>query len=449
MTSIAEGWAGGTVELAAARVSLRAVPTKGSYGGGAIESINDHGSMSAASSPPADPNRFQFWVDIGSVPYTIKFWDGSAWVTTGSVDPGTHLYTIRSSGAAQVGLSSTNSFWANRGGIVNRLKDRLFVGGNTNINDGNEDANNITKDWLEQIVRYSTSNAQIAALSQIGSIGLLGATRMSDAPASSFGLGVAGFCINDQTIAPSSSITTCAAGYFEARRSAGAFSSNIISGVEIDAVELNNMRVPVRPYDGGGLPGMSNALWLASGGSVNGAHPASLALGIIPNTQPFISGIMFHKSALFGDDGVTGTAEAIAFAKGHQLDWYEPGGTVAGYVRSDAANGSAPVGLIMNPGDVSLTSATSINLDLNSAAAQASAINFQNFGTTKFVFLKDVSDHFGLFNSVNGSYVLSLAGTTLTLGEKSGVVVISALPTSCDHQVSGTLWNSSGTLHVC
>lgn len=50
---------------------------------------------------------------------------------------------------------------------------------------------------------------------------------------------------------------------------------------------------------------------------------------------------------------------------------------------------------------------------------------------------------------MNGSYVLSLAGTTLTLGEKSGVVVISALPTSCDHQVSGTLWNSSGTLHVC
>ena len=127
----------------------------------------------------------------------------------------------------------------------------------------------------------------------------------------------------------------------------GAYSSNIITGVEIDAIELNDVSNPVRPYGGVGVPGMSNALWLAAGGSVEGARPASLALGIVPNSQPFLSGIMFHKAALSGDDGTTGTAEAIAFAKGHQINWYEPKtGTVAATIRSDAADATGPVGIV-------------------------------------------------------------------------------------------------------
>jgi hypothetical protein len=345
---IPETWAARLVDLAtvAAAAPFQSAPTGGTFAAAAND-INDTGSMFAGSSPPTHPSRFQLWANTTSVPYTVNFWDGSGWVRTGSVDPTTHLYTIQSSGAAHAGLSSTNRFWAGQGGILNRLNDRLFVGGNTNVNDGNDDAHNLSKDWLEQIVRYSTSNAQIAALSQIGGIGSLGAARMSDGVPSSFGLGVAGFCVNDQTAAPTTSLTTCAAGYFEARRSAGAYSSNIISGIEIDAIELNDVSNPVRPYGGVGVPGMSNALWLASGGSVEGAHPASLALGIVPNSQPFLSGIMFHKAALSGDDGTTGTAEAIAFAKGHQIDWYEPTtGTVAATIRSDAANARGPVSIV-------------------------------------------------------------------------------------------------------
>jgi hypothetical protein len=299
------------------------------------------------SRPPQTPSRFQLWANTTSLPYPINLWDGSAWVKIGSVDPTRHTYTIQSSGAADAGLSSTNKFWTNQGGILNRVNDRLFVGGNTNINDGNDEGHNLSKDWLEQIVPHSTTNTQIGALSQIGGIGTLGASRMSDGPPSSFGLGVAGFCVNDQTTAPSTSLTTCAAGYFEARRSAGTYSSNIISGMEIDAIELNSVSNPVRPYAGVGVPGMSNALWLASGGSVEGAHPASLALGIVPNPQPFLSGIMFHKAALSGDDGTTGTAEAIAFAKGHQINWYEPEkGTVAATIRSDAADATGPVSIV-------------------------------------------------------------------------------------------------------
>jgi hypothetical protein len=343
---IPQTWAASSVDPNAARATLQSAPIRADVARVSNE-ITYTGSTFAGSSPPENPYRFQFWADTAAEPYAIKFWDGSAWVRTGSVDPNTHLYTIQSSGATHAGLSSTNKFWSNQGGILNRLNDRLFVGGNTNVNDGNDNAHNLSKDWLEQLVRYSTSNAQIAALSQIGSIGLLGASRMSDGAPSNFGLGVAGFCVNDQITAPTTLLTTCAAGYFEARRSMGAYSSNIITGVEIDAIELNDVSNPVRPYGGVGVPGMSNALWLAAGGSVEGARPASLALGIVPNSQPFLSGIMFYKAALSGDDGTTGTAEAIAFAKGHQINWYEPKtGTVAATIRSDAADATGPVGIV-------------------------------------------------------------------------------------------------------
>ena len=212
---ISETRAANSVDPEPARASLRSVALRIEMAR-APGGVHSSESTFLGSTAPEKPSLFQLWVDTNFLPYPISLWDGSAWVRIGSVDPTTHTYTIQNSGAMTAGLSSTDKFWTNQGGILNRFNDRLFVGGNTNINDGNDEAHNLSKDWLERMVPHSTSNAQIGALSQIGGIGSLGASRMSDAPPSSFGLGVAGFCVNDQTVAPTTLLTTCAAGYFEA-----------------------------------------------------------------------------------------------------------------------------------------------------------------------------------------------------------------------------------------
>jgi hypothetical protein len=275
------------------------------------------------------------------------------------------------------------------------MNDRLFVGANTNVNDGNSSATNAVKDWLEALRPATTSVSQVAVLSQIGAIGVLGGIRTSDIPtAEGDGEAMVGFCVSNATTTGAKIGKDCWGGYFEARRMPGVHPHNEAIGVEIDTVELNNVDVRLHPYTGVGH-GLSIGMYLSSGGGVQEfgetPHDASAALGIEHNGAKWHSGIVFGANALTGNNGTIGTAEAIAMPKGDEIRWYEPAAhSVAASIRSDAEDATRPVTMI-----------------------------------------------FGV-----GSLTLSAAGGNT-------IVTITSLPTSCSGLPTGTLWNNLGVVNVC
>ena len=237
---------------------------------------------------------------------------------------------------------AAGGFWpdGSPAGVIQRLYDRVFIGGAAQA-DGT--LANVAKDWLETERPYTTRNSQMAVTSTIGQGALLGGSRTSDS-ADSGSMGCIGgnfFAINNNSV----QVQSAYAGYFEARRKAGA---GVTHGIEIDVVNQGS-GVTVHPYTIAPL-GMTNGLWLASGGEVAGANPASIGLGIINNGASFDKGILFQNNAITGTNGVTGTGTAIGMAKGHLLTWYNPTGAPASYIYSDASSSTMGAGLLLTDG---------------------------------------------------------------------------------------------------
>src|SRR4030095_309773 len=135
--------------------------------------------------------------------------------------------------------------------------------------------------------------------------------------------------------------------YIEAHRVSGAGGT---FGLEVDIAEFGTSQT-VNPYSAG-FGTVSDALWLASGGEEVGATDASLAIGIVANAAQFRTGIMFGDDAIDGTDGVTGTGEAISFAKGHKQNWYYAGGNVGFTIYSDVAASTNKQTLLANTNGV-------------------------------------------------------------------------------------------------
>lgn len=86
--------------------------------------------------------------------------------------------------------------------------------------------------------------------------------------------------------------------------------------------------------------GLTNCLWLAAGGefaaTAGAVNPATCAIGIIQNDSSnratFDKGIIFQNTALNGATGAAGTACAIAFATGHEIQWFNNNGAQSAFI---------------------------------------------------------------------------------------------------------------------
>ncbi|RQS88078.1 hypothetical protein [Burkholderia seminalis] len=191
--------------------------------------------------------------------------------------------------------------------------------------------------WLEQLRPFTESIAEVTALSTIGQIGIIAASRTSDfGVAGSQGcIGLAGYANNDNT----AQIQTGYGGYFEARRQVGA---GITQAVEIDIVNFGDTGIV---YPGNMYPGnnMTSGLWLASGGDIPGARGASLALGIIANGAPFDKGLVIQAGAV---TAYAGEAAAIALGMQNGIIWYDGTTNKIARIRCDATAPS--VGIVFS-----------------------------------------------------------------------------------------------------
>lgn len=224
--------------------------------------------------------------------------------------------------------AATGKFFTQNGATINKLNDRVFVGGAT-ANDGAYP--NVVQAWIDTAFPPHTSiiiPAQFACLSTTGGIGGVFGTRSSDGVASTnTPIGLETFALNNNAGIGQA----CYALYAEARTMVSTPAS-LTLGAEIDIVNLSGSTVPNNPYTL--LTQLSTcSLWLASGGAAPGAIDASFALGIGNNGAKYKSGIIFGATSITGNDGITAgqNGVAIQMAKGHSINWSSNvSGTVSG-----------------------------------------------------------------------------------------------------------------------
>jgi len=129
-------------------------------------------------------------------------------------------------------------------------------------------------------------------------------------------IGVTGAIINNSSLEN----TTCWAFYSDVQHESTKQSS-WSHGLEL-AIKNKSFDRASNPYvKGGGALG----IWLAGGGDNiyggNATNPSNTGISFIKNAHTWNNGIVFHDTSLTGCDGITGTANAISMAKGHEINW--------------------------------------------------------------------------------------------------------------------------------
>jgi len=243
-------------------------------------------------------------------------------------------------GAIVLDSALSGAFFVQNGAKVQKLTDRLFVGGAV-ANDGRYP--NVAKDWLTTLQDAwgpfggSIVSSQAAILnngttSETGAVALtLGIQTKYFGSAGSSGIAGTDIVVNNHA-----TLSTNVWGrYIEAHKLTAASGSTY--GLEIDTRTLVDSISPT-PFQQGNVIGQQ----MGSGAELTsvGQFDASAAFQIASNPMKFKVGINFLATAITGTDGVTGTGTAIAFAKGHTLNWYNSAGNIIGSIVSSNTSGS-------------------------------------------------------------------------------------------------------------
>lgn len=227
----------------------------------------------------------------------------------------------------------TGHFYASDGARINRMGDRLFVGGAVAAN-GNEAT---AGDWLSGTFDFGwvMRDPVFASLTEPGSrIAATFGARASDSPGNA-GAGV-------QTVVSMAVNNVTGGAAWALYGDATAFPGAMLTyGAELDVRNFAST-VSGNPYNIAAVSGQTIDLWLASGGTMTGApgaaHNNTAAIGVGYNGATFQSGLVFSANALAGNNGTTGYAEAIALPKGDTINWYAPNGVAAQSVVSAISN---------------------------------------------------------------------------------------------------------------
>lgn len=257
--------------------------------------------------------------------YGLRDGDGS------SVDNG-GMMIVAADGGRWEFLSdtyTTNITYREYGAIIDKVGDRLFVGG-ASLHNGTNVASQ--PDWLTTFVLSPIigrhfgfqQTAQFAVLNDsggnAGNASVFGAqTKNFNAPGNA--IGVIGVAVNNNL---TQSYTGAWGGYFEAFQMPSA--PGPAYGVEFDTMNFR-ADVTTTPYLQSNF--QLNGLQIAAGGedaNVAGQFASTVGINFWNNGQTFNTGINFGKESISGTDGVTGVGNAITFAKGHAMQWHSATG---------------------------------------------------------------------------------------------------------------------------
>jgi hypothetical protein len=295
--------------------------------------------------------------------------DGSVWVP-----PGDFLLTADVTGdfllAADVAFTNEKfayparkGFWRNvdDGANIHLFRDRVFVG--DAVNHYGRISAPYGDTWLtKNVASWPEKNGQMNVLSsEPGRIGILAGAYCSPTSGSG-GIAVAGFSWNNGVG------TTSRAFYADVTHEAGAQGSY---GFELAVTNRgDNIQANAYEMDGGCIGHHITAVGSegytmgdAATPNPGSTAPGTCAINIAGGTQSILFpvrrwnlGIRFSAGSLTGSDGVTGTAVAIAMAKGHTIEWRASSANLAATLRSDVSSAAGvDVGVIFKNNAVHVT----------------------------------------------------------------------------------------------
>jgi len=226
----------------------------------------------------------------------------------------------------QINQTATGDFYVEDGAVVQRMNDRVFMGGGT-AHDGTDVA--AQDDWLTTYILSTgrtfafQQGAQAAILtnnSRYASNALVAGAQTVHYTDARNAIAVIGVGVNNNATLG----TGAWGGYFEGFRDTSSVGPTYAS--EHDSINRVNSVPVTTPYSQAGNQIVS--VQIASGGEyANGVYDASVAINIKDNGAKYLRGIVFGNNSLTGSNGTTGTAEALSFAKGHGQIWYASGGS--------------------------------------------------------------------------------------------------------------------------
>jgi hypothetical protein len=255
--------------------------------------------------------------------------------------------------------AATGGFFVQNGARVNRMNDRIFLGGAT-ANDGRFP--NVAQDWFTQYqvskglptgavpstimaVLNDGTTAETGAVAQ-----LLGIQSRYFNSAGTSAIASSAYVLNNNP----SLLTNAWAFYGEAHKVTAGGGS--VYGMELDTLTMVETIAPT-PYQQGDVIGIQ----IASGAELDatGQFDASAAIQIAPNPKKWKAGINFLNNALSTPYAIQLAGGAV----GHAMTWFNSSGGIVGQITS-----------------TNTTSATQTNINFNTLGLQITGNAAQTLG---------------------------------------------------------------------
>jgi len=375
--------------------------------------------------------------------------------TSGGATPGSPIFTqptyadLAATGSVPVIVTQTPTvfFFQGNGAHINRMADRLFIGGAV-ANSGNCCTDT---SWV------GTANTPTPG---VGTEGLFAMLSVVSSPSNAQSTNAAFFA--------SQSLVATAAAASTYAISLAVFNNNATLGTyiwgiygecyQMNAVVGGVACVEFEPRNTGGINYIQDPFTIGGkyitayeagcgAGQVATTFPCTTAFVIFPNPNKFNEGLLFAANSIAAS-GPGGSIPAIAMPTLYDIQWYSAAGTVAVQLTTDSS------------GDIILNSpANNANLFIQpSTAGKQAFVNFFDSSTLKWTVGKQLDNSFLINDPVNVANPLTIsAAGAVTLGESGKLVSITgilAIPQSTPASssaacVTGTLAADTGFLYEC
>ena len=382
----------------------------------------------------------------------------------GDTDPPTTPYwtednlnaPVAGSGSSAITQATTGFFWASAGGRIDRLTDRVFVGGAAD-NAGNSGLNG--GDWLNGYQSAypldPMSLTQFAVLSDNTDgdceVAILGGVRsLYHTNSSQSTIGVAGYAYNNNATLASGGWSFYGESYRLNDTVARSYSA------ELCIINQSGVTHKVNPYSA--PAGATIGIQLDSGNSFGAAQqpglsPSSAAMLFLQNTSdsssPFETGIVVFASAVALN--TNGFSEAMSLPALSGIQWYTPGTSPASFINCTTTNVTTAGQILLENAGVGITAGAAnspIALFNATSTAGVNFIEFQNGATTvsPAILAVGTDANIALVLAPQGSGATEIQSHLRPTADNTYTCGISAARWSAVYAVNGTIQTSDPTL---
>lgn len=379
--------------------------------------------QSSTSCPPGTGlTAYQLFSNTTGSPTgtTVNIYDGAQCIQFGTLNQTAHFLAFTQ--------AATNNFFSQNNAVIDRLNDRVFIGGAT-ANDGAFPFTNL--DW------YSSYVSGVSGLGNYLTAAMLAVSNNNSASASSgafegahslhftssatAGIANSAVSINDNaTLA-----TTMWAYYGECHNATSAVAACL--AMELDPTN-HNLSSPGQPdpFQQGSVVGIQDACGAGLSSGINACH---VALQIVPNTETFQTGINFMSGSVSSGTGAGSTTAAISLPSGYDILWDTARSTFGGSIH---VNSSKTLVLQSGGGFEWLNSAGGTDIfdcyvATNFQCTVATQFNITNSanllmqGGASYWATATNNDSFAAFDNA-GTWTFQHAGSTIDTISSSGLI---------------------------